>query len=151
MSSACYGCRLTNGEEPLPGGRIFATRHWVVEHCTGSLGTGTLVVKPLRHCLHLWDLFPAESEELGPLIQRMSSVIRDLTSADQVYACLWSHAEWMPVHIHFVLQPAWNHQKNQFPFPGPSIQVAMFLSGEPLDVSAVEEFCQKARRLLQVR
>ena len=151
MASDCYACRLTSGEEVPPGGRIFATRHWVVEHCTGPLGTGTLIVKPLRHCLHLWDLSSAEAEELGPLIQLVSSVIRDLTNADQVYACLWSHAGWVPVHIHFVLQPSWNHLQQQYPFPGPSIQVAMFMSDAPLDVSAVEDFCQRARRMLQER
>lgn len=151
MASDCYACRLTGGGEALPGGRIFATRHWVVEHCTGSLGTGTLIVKPFRHCLHLWELSAGEAEELGPLLQRASSVVRDLTGADQVYACLWSHAGWVPVHIHFVVQPSWNHLQQQFPFPGPSIQVAMFLSGEPLDIPAVEQFSQKAREMLVER
>ena len=32
------------------------TRPWVAGHRTGPLATGTLIGKPLRHCLHLWDL-----------------------------------------------------------------------------------------------
>jgi hypothetical protein len=46
MSSDCYACRLTEGVEPLPGGRIFATQHWVVDHCTGPLRVGTLTSSP---------------------------------------------------------------------------------------------------------
>jgi diadenosine tetraphosphate (Ap4A) HIT family hydrolase len=151
MASDCYACRLTSGDEHPPGGRIYATHHWVVEHCTGSLGTGALIVTPFRHCVHLWDLVPAESAELGPLLQLVSSVIRELTDADQVYACLWSHAEWVPVHIHFVLQPSWSRLRQQFPFPGPTIQAAMFMSGEPLDSAGVESFCRKAAALLRAR
>ena len=48
----CLGCGLTGGKLDLPGGRIYATEHWVVEHCIGPLGVGTLIVKPLRHCHH---------------------------------------------------------------------------------------------------
>jgi diadenosine tetraphosphate (Ap4A) HIT family hydrolase len=76
MPADCYACRLTAGTEPLPGGRICTTASWVVEHCTGPLGVGTLIVKPLRHCLHIGDLTPAEAQELGPLLQRVSQGIR---------------------------------------------------------------------------
>lgn len=57
----------TNGEEPVLGGAILATRHWVVQHCTGPLGTGTLIVNPLRHCVHLWEFLLLErwTEEEG--------------------------------------------------------------------------------------
>src|SRR5215472_5637399 len=68
MPLDCYACRLIEGAEPLPGGRIYTTEHWVVEHCTGPLGVGTLIVKPFRHCVHIGDLTTAEAQELGPLI-----------------------------------------------------------------------------------
>ena len=76
------GGETAAGDEPLPGGRIWATAHWVVEHCIGPLGVGALIVKPLRHCLHLGDLTPDEAQELGPLLQRVSLVIQELTQAD---------------------------------------------------------------------
>lgn len=88
MLSDCYACRLIDGAEPLPGGSICATEHWVVEHCTGPLGVGTLIVKPFRHCLYVGDLSQAEAEELGSLLRRVSQVIQTLTRADQVYVCL---------------------------------------------------------------
>jgi diadenosine tetraphosphate (Ap4A) HIT family hydrolase len=82
MASDCYACRLTEGAEPLPGGRIHATAYWVVEHCTGPLGVGTLIVKPFRHCLTVGDLTAAEAEELGPLLQRVSQAAQAVTQAD---------------------------------------------------------------------
>jgi len=146
MESDCQACRLINGEDSLPGGRIFATDHWLVEHCVGPLGVGTLIVKPLRHCLHVADLTSAESQELGPLLQHTSQVIRDLTQADQIYTCLWSHSGWQPVHIHFVVQPVWNHMRDTYPGTGPYLQAAMFQAQHMPLRTEVEAFCQQARQ-----
>jgi diadenosine tetraphosphate (Ap4A) HIT family hydrolase len=149
MPADCYACRLTEGTEPLPGGRISATVSWVVEHCTGPLGVGTLIVKPLRHCLHLGDLTPAEAQELGPLLQRVSRVVQTLTQADQVYVCLWCHAGWQPVHLHFVVQPAWNSWREAYTRPGPSVQASMFQTGNASLHSEVEAFCHQAKIRLE--
>ncbi len=146
--ATCLACRLTAGDEPLPGGRILATDHWVVEHCVGPLGVGVLIVKPLRHCLYLGDLTPDEAQELGPLLQQVSRVVQDLTQADQVYACLWSHGNWQPVHIHFVVQPVSNDLRQTYPQQGPALQTAMFQNGPLPDPDAVEAFCQRARQAL---
>ena len=134
----------------MPGGRVFQTAHWVVEHCIGALGVGTLIVKPFRHTLHVSDLTPQESAELGPLLQRTTRLIQALAAADQVYVCLWSHAGWEPGHIHFVLQPVSNALRERYPGPGPLLQISMFAAGEPLDASAVQEFCDRARRAFDV-
>jgi ATP adenylyltransferase len=87
MTRTCEACRLTNGDATLPGGRVFQTTHWVVEHCIGALGVGTLIVKPFRHTVHLSDLRAEETAELGPLLQRTAQVIQVLAAADQVYVC----------------------------------------------------------------
>lgn len=145
MPADCYACRLIEGDEPLSGGRVCATAHWVVEHCTGPLGVGTLIVKPWRHCLHLGDLTPAEAHELGPLLQQVSQVVQRLTQADQVYVCLWCHAKWQPVHLHFVVQPAWNSWREAYARPGPSVQAAMFETGFAPSSSEIEAFCHQAR------
>ena len=150
MTRTCEACRLTNEDSVLPGGRVLQTTHWVVEHCVGALGVGTLIVKPFRHKVHLSDLRVEETAELGPLLQRTAQVIQVLAAADQVYACLWSHAGWEPVHIHFVLQPARNVLRGRYPGPGPLLQASMFAADERLDPRAVEEFCDQARHALQV-
>jgi len=145
VSLECMACRLTAGERELAGGRIFQTEHWVVEHCNGTLGVGTLILKPFRHIVGLADMSDAEAAELGPLMQRATGVIKALTNADQVYACLWSHAEWTPGHIHFVLQPSWNALRSRYPGPGPALQMAMFTEAQACDPQAVQAFSARAR------
>jgi diadenosine tetraphosphate (Ap4A) HIT family hydrolase len=149
MPSDCYACRLIEGAEPLPGGRIYATENWAVEHCTGPLGVGTLIVKPFRHCLHIGDLTAAEARELGPLLQRVSQAIQTLTQADQVYVCLWSHAQWRARHLHFVVQPAWNQWRDAYGRPGPFVQAAMFEAGKAPLVGEVEKACLRIKELLE--
>ena len=46
-----------------PGGVIAETEHWIVDHTFGSLGLGTLIVKPERAVLHVGDLTGAEAAE----------------------------------------------------------------------------------------
>jgi ATP adenylyltransferase len=146
METSCYACDLSTGAGRLIGGLIGETSHWRVEHCQGPLGIGTLIVKPKRHCLHVWDLTPDESMELGPLLKAASTIVRNLKNPDQVYVCLWSHAGWQAVHIHFLVQPAWNSQKERYAYPGPTLQHEMFEANEALDEDAVWAFCEAARR-----
>jgi diadenosine tetraphosphate (Ap4A) HIT family hydrolase len=145
--SACFACDLASGARPLIGGRIAETETWVVEHCMGPLGVGTLIVKPKRHILHVWDLSSLELEEMGPLLGDASTVVREITACDQVYVCLWSHGNFEPVHIHFVVQPVHRALKQIFVHAGPSLQTQMFERGEMPDPVAVETFCDNAREV----
>ena len=116
---SCMDCDLISGKVDVPGGTILRTENWIIDHCIGPLNLGTLIVKPLRHCVHVWELTPEEALELGPLLKKTSGVIQNLTGCDQVYVCLWSHMYWRPGHIHFVLQPSWNDFKDSYDTPGP--------------------------------
>jgi hypothetical protein len=42
----CLACELLDGRRPSPGGRIDETERWVVDHCVGPLGVGTLAPDP---------------------------------------------------------------------------------------------------------
>jgi len=141
----CMACRLSNGELDLPGGCIFRTRFWLVEHCIGPLGLGTLIVKPERHVTSVADLSEEEAAELGPLLRRASHVARQLVEADQVYNCLWSHAAGEPVHIHYVVQPVTKEQMSVFAAHGPNLQVAQFGLGASPDAADVERMAELAR------
>ena len=134
----CLACDLFDGSRPLPGGRIFETERWVVEHCVGPLGAGTLIVKPKRHVTLVADLDDKECAELGPLLRRASEVAQTTTRADQVYNCLWSHAGGVPVHLHYVIQPVTAEQMAQTGLHGPALQVGMFTAGQLPDVADVE-------------
>ncbi len=142
----CLACDLARGRLPLPGGRIHRTEHWLVEHCVGPLGLGTLLVQPERHVVHVADLTDAEAAELGPLLRDAARVVTALRAPEQVYSCLWSHG---PVHIHYVVQPVDRALMDSLGTHGPMLQVAMFERGTLEDESAVEQFAQQARARFQ--
>jgi len=143
-AEGCLACDLADGRIPLPGGVIHETGHWLVEHTIGSLGLGTLIVKPKRHVLHVWELDGDEAAELGPLLRDTTAVVAELTSPDQVYVCLWSHHGGVPVHVHFVVQPVTAEQRDRHG-PGPQLQVAMFEAGELPPGDEVEAHAERAR------
>lgn len=148
-AQGCLACDLTWGRADLPGGRIYATDHWVVEHCIGPLGVGTLILKPVRHRLHMWELTSEEAEELGPLLRRLTGVIQALAKPDQVYVCLWSHKDWQPGHIHFVLQPVGDAMREEHAAPGAFLQSDMFIADQAPPRAEVETFAAAARAILK--
>ena len=141
---SCLACDLASGRVRLPGGQIHRTQHWVVEHTVGPLNVGTLIVKPIRHVVHVADLTPEEASELGPLLEETAGVVSNLTAADQVYVCLWSHADRVPGHIHFVVQPVSTDDMDRFGAYGPALQMAMFEADELPDEFEVVAFARKA-------
>lgn len=142
----CLACDLASGRKELPGGRVHATEHWIVEHCLGPLGVGTLIVKPRRHVVSVGELTPREATEMGPLLQRAAAVVDAIVAPEQVYVGLWSHAGRQRVHIHYVVQPATTDAIERAGTYGPGLQNAMFAAGEMPDVAAVERFSERARR-----
>ena len=141
----CLACDLTAGRLRVPGGVIRDTEHWRVEHTVGPLGVGTLIVKPLRHVVHVAELSADEAAELGTLLRTATAVVTELLRPEQVYVCLWSHAGGEPGHIHFVVQPVSRAQMDAHGVYGPSLQVAMFAAGEEPAEPEVEAFCERAR------
>jgi diadenosine tetraphosphate (Ap4A) HIT family hydrolase len=116
----------------------------VVEHCVGPLGVGTLIVKPIRHVTHVADLEPEEMAQLGTLLHQTAAVVTELAEPDQVYVCLWSHADRRPGHIHFAVQPVDADDMRRFDAHGPALQVAMFNSGELPPLPQVDAFSFRA-------
>ena len=144
----CLACDLADGRVPLPGGLIHDTGRWLVEHCVGPLGVGTLIVKPRRHVVHVWELDEDEARELGPLLRETTALVAELTAPDQVYVCLWSHMGGVPGHIHFVVQPVTREVMDEVGTHGPSLQVAMFDAADMPPADEVEAFAERARRAL---
>jgi ATP adenylyltransferase len=142
----CLACELTSGLRELPGGRIAETPRWVLEHCVGPLGVGTLIVKPKRHVTHISELDDSEAQELGPLLRRVSSALSELLEPEQIYATLWSHAGGTPGHIHWVLQPVPAERTGGL--FGPHLQVAMFDQAELPPTPEVEAIAEDLRAIL---
>jgi diadenosine tetraphosphate (Ap4A) HIT family hydrolase len=144
----CLACDLAEGRVDLPGGEILVTEHWIVEHCVGPLGVGTLIVKPKRHVVHVWQLAEEEAAELGPLLRRATGVVSELANADQVYVNLWSHHGRRPVHIHWVVQPVSRELMDEIGDYGPHLQAAMFDANETPPRDEVVAFAERARAAL---
>jgi diadenosine tetraphosphate (Ap4A) HIT family hydrolase len=142
----CLACELLDGRRPCPGGSIDETERWAVEHCVGPLGVGTLIVKPKRHVVHVWDLDAEEAAELGPLLRRTAGAVAEAFDPHQVYVCLWSHADNVPGHIHWVVQPVAASEDSGR--RGPQLQAGMFEAGEPPDPAAVEVAADRIRAVL---
>jgi diadenosine tetraphosphate (Ap4A) HIT family hydrolase len=143
----CLSCDLLAGRRPLPGGIIEVTDRWTVSHCVGPLGVGTLIVAPRRHVVHVADLGAEEAAELGPLLQRVAAAVTEAFDPAQVYVCLWSHADNVPGHIHWVVQPvAADDDPSR---RGPQLQAAMFERGDLPDPSAVEQAAVRVREILE--
>ncbi len=141
----CLGCDLAAGRVPLPGGMIHQSEYWLVEHCVGPLGVGTLLLKPKRHVTRVSELTTDEAAELGPLLRRSAAVVDRLVEPEQVYTCLWSHAGGVPVHIHYVVQPVTRALMDEHGVYGPKLQVGMFQHGELPPEAEVERFADRAR------
>lgn len=146
-AESCVACDLTSGRALLPGGVIARESGWVVEHCVGPLGVGTLIVKPERHVVHVADLTPEEAVSMGSLLHRAASVVTELTHPDQVYISLWSHAGRRPGHIHYVVQPVDHDTMRRHDAHGPKLQAAMFDLDDPPSASSIGEFATRARNL----
>ena len=150
----CLACELLEHPERVPGGRVATIGHWVVEHCVGPLGVGTMIVKPLRHVVHVADLDRNEAAELGPVLARVAQAVtlassEGASSPSQVYVCLWSHALREPGHIHFVVQPVTEARMLQHDAYGPALQVRMFEAGEPMDSVAMAAAADRVRSHLR--
>jgi diadenosine tetraphosphate (Ap4A) HIT family hydrolase len=56
LVEGCLACDLAEGRMPLPGGVIYEGHSWIVEHCVGPFGVGTLLVKSKRHVTRVSQL-----------------------------------------------------------------------------------------------
>ena len=149
LNGNCLACDLTKGDRDLPGGRIYETSAWVVEPCIGPLPIGTLIVKPLRHCVHVWELSEEEATQLGPLLRQVTAAISKILQPEQIYVCLWSHSGWRPGHLHFVLQPVWSDMQEEHEHPGPCLQSEMLHGSAEPPREEVEVFASEAQRIMQ--
>jgi hypothetical protein len=80
------------------------------------------------------------------LLRRTAGAVAEAFDPHQVYVCLWSHADNVPGHIHWVVQPV---TASEDPGRrGANLQAAMFAAGELPDPVAMEEAADRLRTVL---
>ena len=144
-TAECFACAAAADPELVPGGLIHETGEWLVDHCIGPLGIGTLIVKPRRRVTRVSELSDAEVAELGPLLRAAARVVDELVQPEQVYVWLFSHAGAVPVHVHYVVQPATREEMDGLGEYGPHLTVAMFDREVLPDPERMAEFAERAR------
>lgn len=142
----CPGCDLLAGRRVLPGGIVYQTASWVVNHAIGPLNLGTLIVAPREHIISVADLEVPAAAELGPVLRLTAAVIELLCRPEQVYVCLWSHGIAERKHLHFVVQPVTTAVRLAHGgLRSEQLQAAMMNAGQAPSAAQVERFCDEAR------
>jgi diadenosine tetraphosphate (Ap4A) HIT family hydrolase len=99
----CAACAEVAGHVAAPGGAILDDGLWFVSHHTGRFtDPGELIVKTRRHCESLAELTAAESQALGPILQRAIEALERAVAAERIYAVSFNERLR---HVHFLLLP----------------------------------------------
>jgi ATP adenylyltransferase len=146
----CLGCDLLAGRRALPGGIVYQTAGWVVNHVVGSMNLGTLVVSPKEHIVAVADLDDAAAAELGPVLRDTARVVEAICRPEQTYVSLWSHGASARKHLHVAVQPVTTAVVARYGgLRSEQLQARMLASGDEPAVADVERFCEQARQLFQ--
>jgi diadenosine tetraphosphate (Ap4A) HIT family hydrolase len=97
----CMACDVLAGVIEAPGGVIYESENWSVDHAFPRWIRGWLIVKPKRHVEHLAELAPAEAAELGPLIRETTAAIERVLAPQRVYV-LSLGEEVHHIHVHVI-------------------------------------------------
>lgn len=147
----CLECDLMAGRRHLPGGPLYETSSWTVNHDVGSMNLGTLVVSPREHVVALADVDDLAARELGDVLRVTARVVQVMCEPEQVYVGMWSHGADGRRHLLFVVQPATSSVIAEYGgVRGEQLQARMLADGQARDVRDVrdvEEYCDQARAL----
>jgi diadenosine tetraphosphate (Ap4A) HIT family hydrolase len=149
--AGCLGCDLAAGRQHSPGGILYETPSWLVNHVVGAMNLGTLIVAPREHIVAVADLDGAAAGELGPVLRAAARVVEALCEPEQTYVCLWSHDPDARKHLHFAVQPVTAAVVARHGgLRAEQLQARMLASGDRPDAAEVERFCERARELFGV-
>ncbi|WP_332695114.1 HIT family protein [Halalkalibacter lacteus] len=82
---------------------LFENQNWIISH--GPLASqvlGYVYIEPKRHVENWTEFTDSELVEIGPLIKKVESALKELISIDRLYSVTISEAVR---HIHFHLIP----------------------------------------------
>lgn len=128
----------------MPGGRIYVTGNWIVEHCIGNLGYGTVIIKTKKHKENFSQCSNAEIMEFANLLKILHLAIEKVCNPDQIYISKWGEEV---KHLHIVIQPIYQKMKMQYQAKGPSLQAKMLNEGKDLDWKKAEKNSKEVKSI----
>ena len=117
MPAECYVCGVNAQSDPPIREAIVDGPRWRVAHAFGTSVPGWLVVVPRRHIVALSELTAEEAVELGPLLVRLTSALREVLGCEKTYVALFAEAEGF-AHAHFHVVPRMADLDPSFRGPG---------------------------------
>jgi diadenosine tetraphosphate (Ap4A) HIT family hydrolase len=98
----CLLCRPGDADAYFNRRRVWADEHWRLSIVLHGAVVGFTHLEPHRHIPFITDLDGPEAATLGPVLARVTTVLRRATAADKVYVHVFG--DRVP-HLHFNLTP----------------------------------------------
>jgi hypothetical protein len=96
------------------------------------------------------ELDDTRAAELGPLLRDTACVVKTLCRPEQIYVCMWSHGRDARRHLHIAIQPVTAEVRARYGgLRSEQLQARMLADGDELDITEVEQFCERARELFR--
>jgi diadenosine tetraphosphate (Ap4A) HIT family hydrolase len=140
----CYSCEHNAATDRPPREEVVLTEHWRVVHSFDTSLPGWLVLVPLEHVHALHDLPAAAMTEMGELVGRLSSALREVTGCVKTYLMQFSEAPGFS-HLHVHVVPRMADQPDDRKGPA----VFGYLAPDPEDLVPTEEMDRIALEVRQ--
>jgi diadenosine tetraphosphate (Ap4A) HIT family hydrolase len=100
--AGCLLCRPGDADAFFQRVRVWQDAHWRLSVLLRGPVAGFAHLEPHRHIPFVTDLDGPEAATLGPVLARVTAVLRDAVSADKVYVYVFG--DRVP-HLHLNLAP----------------------------------------------
>jgi diadenosine tetraphosphate (Ap4A) HIT family hydrolase len=98
----CLLCRVGDADAYFGRRRVWEDEYWRLSVVLHGAVVGMAHLEPHRHIPFITDLSGPEAATLGPVLARVTAVMRTATAADKVYVYVFG--DRVP-HLHFNLAP----------------------------------------------
>lgn len=145
----CDTCEVISERISSPGGLIFKTDHFHVNHCLESPIPGHLIVSPIRHIFSISEFTLDELNEFGPLIHKIRAAQNKVLGIHSIY---WALKERPGTHFHMYLFPMHEWIKTRFGSHIKAITTATDWAKKNMNSQEVNQeidsICEKIRKQL---
>jgi diadenosine tetraphosphate (Ap4A) HIT family hydrolase len=132
----CFTCENNARVGSLPPNEEIEVRGvWRLAHAFGTSLPGWLVAVPTRHVTALDELEPSEAAELGEVMHRASSALREVVGCEKAYFVFFAEQEgFSHLHVHVIPRMPWFTGEQR----GPGVFAFLGGSAEPDWLSETE-------------
>lgn len=133
-------CAICTGEadETFARQELWRNEHWRLSISTYRDVFGFTYLEPIKHIRYITELEGQEAEEFGPLLAKVTSVLKVVTGAKLVYVYIFG--DHIP-HLHVHLAPHYDGD----PFVDDVIKPGMKFGDDKMSEDVIENFIKQVR------